>query len=228
MKTVIFDFDGTLHQGLNIWKSLWRKLGYPIHQMSNFRELLNRFRDGELTHREWNDITAKAFRQKGLNRKMVWDIASKTQLIDGVADTFKTLKNNGYAIFIVSGNIDEVIRIALGGAAKFVDGIYANRFIYDRHENFKTINGTDYDYQGKARFIVEYTKQTHTPAQDITFVGDGDNDEWAHISGCKTICFNPGEETDEGNRTKWHKVVRADSLTALLPEILDWQNETEI
>ena len=69
MKTVIFDFDGTLHQGLNIWKSLWRKLGYPIHQMSNFRELINKFRSGKLSHREWNDITAKAFRQKGLNRK---------------------------------------------------------------------------------------------------------------------------------------------------------------
>lgn len=219
MKTVIFDFDGTLHQGLNIWKSLWRKLGYPIHQMSNFRELLNRFREGELTHREWNEITAKAFRQKGLNRKMVWDIAGKIQLLDGVEETFKTLKENGYKIFIVSGNVKEVIQIALQNAGKYVDGIYANKFLYDRHDNFKAINGTDYDYEGKARFIDEYKEKTNTPAQEIVFVGDGDNDEWAHLSGCKTICFNPGDETDEGNRSKWHKVVRSTSLTALLPEI---------
>jgi FMN phosphatase YigB (HAD superfamily) len=56
--------------------------------------------------------------------------------------------------------------------------------------------------------------------EEICFVGNGDNDEYAHLSGCKTICINP-EETDGNNKTLWHTTLNnVTNLTQLLDEIL--------
>ena len=224
MKTVIFDFDGTLHQGYNIWKALWHSLGYETHRFSKYYEMLQDYKNGTLSKKDWYEITRKAFERKGLSQKKVWAIADKIQLLEGAEETFKTLKENGYALYIVSGNVDDVIKIALKNSKKYFDGIYANKFIYNKNGFFKAINGTNYDYEGKAKFIERYKRETGTPAKDITFVGDGENDEWAYLSGCKTICLNPYEGTDSTNTTKWHKVIKTKNLTDLLPEILE-ENE---
>ena len=42
-------------------------------------------------------------------------------------------------------------------------------------------------------------------AEDIIFVGNADNDEWVHKSGCKTICINP-QNAEITNKEKWKKV----------------------
>ncbi|MBO5394805.1 MAG: HAD-IB family phosphatase [Clostridia bacterium] len=227
MKTVIFDFDGTLHQSSNMWRTIWHKLGYPTHRESYFRAIFNAFKEGELTHKEWTELTCKAFRQKGLTQKKVWDYAKDITLLDGAQELFQALKENGYCLYIVSGNIEEVIKIALGNNQKYFSGICANKFVYDKRGNFKTIEATTYDYEGKAKFIEKYKQKTGSMAQDIIFVGDGDNDEWAHLSGCRTICFNPHSETDAGNKTKWHRVVFSDNLASLIPEIMGDEIENE-
>ena len=48
--------------------------------------------------------------------------------------------------------------------------------------------------------------KTNTKPEEIIFVGNGDNDEWAYKSGCKTICINP-VNTDSKNRTIWHSEI---------------------
>ena len=156
MKTVIFDFDGTLHLGYNIWRTLWQRLGYYTHDASYFKKLFDAFKNGEVNHSEWTQLTCKSFCHKRLSKQLVANTAEGITLLDGAEETFKTLKSKGYRLLIVSGNIEEVIRQVLGDHQKFFDGIYANKFIYDKHQKLKAIQGTQYDYDGKAAFIERY------------------------------------------------------------------------
>lgn len=219
MKTVIFDFDGTLHLCPTAWKAIWQKLGYSTHLGSDFVNFFSSFMEGEISHKEWCDLSAKAFRRKSLKRDLVEKIGQETILIKNVEKTFQTLKQQGYHIIILSGGIREVIQIALGEAGKYVDNIMASDLIYDKNGLFKSIKGTNYDYNGKANFVKEYIGSTNSTPEDITFVGDGDNDEWVHTSGCNTICINPKKNTDHENRTKWHQVLFTDDFEEVLPLI---------
>lgn len=219
MKTVIFDFDGTLHLCPTAWKAIWQKLGYSTYADSEFVKLFNAFMEGEVSHKEWCDLTAKAFRKKSLKKDVVDKIGANTILLKNVDTALKYLKENGYKVYILSGGIREVIQIALGDAAQYVDGIMASDLIYDKKGIFKSIQGTNYDYAGKANFVKEYIKTTNSDPEDITFVGDGDNDEWVHSSGCNTICINPKKHTDHENREKWHQVLFTEDFVDVLPLI---------
>lgn len=219
MKTVIFDFDGTLHLCPTAWKTIWQKLGYNTYADSEFSKLFVSFLEGEISHKEWCDLSAKAFRRKNLKKALVDSIGQNTPLLKNVDKVFKELKDKGYKIIILSGSIRSVILTALGDAAKYVDGVMASEFIYDKKGVFKSIQGTSYDYAGKANFVKEYIKSTNSDPEEVTFVGDGDNDEWVHTSGCNTICINPKKNTDHENRTKWHQVLFTGDFAEILPLI---------
>lgn len=226
MKTVIFDFDGTLHLSSNAWKLIWAKLGYNISLDSDFAKLYSSFMNGETSHQEWCDLSAKAFRRKSLKSSLVEEIGAETPLLQNANTLFKTLKQRGYNIIILSGSINKVIELALGQSYQYVDQIIANEFVYDKHGLFKSIKGTNYDYEGKAQFIKEYIAKTNSLPDDVTFVGDGDNDEWVHTSGCNTICINPKRNTDYENRTKWHQVLFTEDLAEILP-LIENANQSE-
>ena len=62
-------------------------------------------------------------------------------------------------------------------------------------------------------------KKHHLNSSEMFFVGNGDNDEWAHKSGCKTICIYP-ENTDHTDRVKWKSSIPVcTNLTQILDEI---------
>lgn len=228
MKTIFFDFDGTLtHKGQNVWKKIWETLGYDTGKDSYYRDLFQEFVDKKITHKQWCDLTCEAFAEKGMNRQILKDIAGNVKLLDGVLKTFIKLKHLGFQIFIVSGNIIEVIEDVLGGAANRVDAIMANVFVFDEKGMLTKIAGTSYDFEGKAKFIEEYRKKTNTNANDLYFVGNGGNDEWAYLAGCHTICINPDGANYEDS-TKWHKVIEnITDLSQILP-LLDIEDEISI
>lgn len=221
MKTVIFDFDGTLtHRSPNIWKAIWKSLGYSIDKDSYFAQLYTAFVNNEFTHQQWCNLTCQAFKQKNMNRFLLRKLATEIKLIDGFDQTMQTLKAQGYSLHIVSGNVTTVIDEVLGERAKYFDSINANTFLYDKNGKLSYIMGTNYDFEGKAKFVKEYKEKHNIPATDITFVGDGDNDEWVYLSGCNTICINPSN-ADYSNKTIWHKTLQyTASLTELLPVII--------
>lgn len=220
MKTIFFDFDGTLTQeSANIWKSIWRKLGYDIGSDSYYRALYKSFMEEKITHQQWCDLTCEAFIKKGMNKEMLDELASGIKFIDGAREVFEILKKQGFEIFILSGNIVEVIEQVLGDNTKYLDAIMANIFVFDEKGNLQKIAGTSYDFEGKAKFIKEYKEKTFSNADDLYFVGNGGNDEWAHLSGCHTICINP-DGTDANDSTKWHEVIeKVDDLRQILPAL---------
>ena len=53
---------------------------------------------------------------------------------------------------------------------------------------------------------------------EILFVGNSDNDEWAYMSGCKTLCVN-AYETDTQDKAKWHNAIIINDLREILKYI---------
>ena len=157
---------------------------------------------------------------------MLDNLADNIKTINGLDATLKTLKANGYSLYIISGNIKQVIEKVLGDKVQYFDTINANKMQFDKYGKVVYIEGTNYDFEGKARFIEEFKEKTNSSAKDLIFVGNGDNDEWAHLSGCKTICINP-DNTDFSNKTKWHICQpNVTNLTQILP-FLDEQFESK-
>lgn len=205
-RAVIFDFDGTLTSGKTIrttWESIWSSLDYDVKCC---QELHLRFNRNEITHAEWCKLTEQCFRKRNLHREMVDKIASGIHLLKGVKATFQELQKRDIKIYIVSGSILSVIRSVLGSNYQYIDGIKANQFRYNESGFLTEIIGTKYDFEGKASFISEVAAELKISTKDILFVGDSINDQFAYISGAKTLCINP-KLTDITNRTIWNDCI---------------------
>lgn len=220
MKAIFFDFDGTLtYKTKNIWRRIWEELGYETDAGSYYRSLFTRFSNGEISHQEWCDLTAQAFIQRGLKRETVERLASEIRFIKDFEKTVKVLHDKGYKLFVLSGNVTDVIASSLGENVKYFEKVLANKFEYDHAGYLSYIIGTKYDFEGKGEFIKKFIKETNSKPEEIFFVGNGDNDEWAYKSGCYTICVNP-EHTDHKNRKIWRKSIPyMDSLLEIVPVI---------
>lgn len=220
MKAIFFDFDGTLtYKGPNIWQSIWLALGFNLGEGSEHQTQLDEFLSGKISYQEWCNKTLECYKQKDMNIKILQEITSKIKLLNGATETFKSLKDKGYELHIISGNIVDVIENVLGENVKYFSSINANDFIFDEKGKLDFILGTEYDCEGKAKFINEYITKTNSNPKDLYFVGNGFNDEWAHLSCCNTICINP-DETEHTNKTKWHTVIeKLTDLQQILPFI---------
>lgn len=222
MKTIVFDFDGTLtKKDQNIWKMLWQNLGYNTDKTSIYAKLyVEHVIKKTITRLQWFNLTCVAFKRKGMTKQNLIDVTKNISLIDGFKETIKTLYNLGYSLHIVSGGIRQSILSCLGEYAKYFTHIESNDIIFDENNKLKSLSPTPFDFEGKATYINNLKKLTNTKANEIIFIGNGDNDEWAYKTGCKTICINPSK-TDSNNRTIWHKeILNLTNLTQILPEII--------
>lgn len=220
MKAVIFDFDGTLTQKKNhLWKRIWKELGYDVGAESYYINLYNKFLNNEISHKEWCDLTCDAFMQKGFSREHFDEMIKEISLINGAADLIKQLSEQNIDVRVVSGNISYVIKKVLGETANYVNEIKANEFLFDKNGVIHKIVGTKYDYEGKAKYIEELCKKNGYQPQEVLFVGNSMNDEFAYKSGVKTLCVNP-DKTNPDNQTIWHKVLYTNNLLDLKNEIL--------
>lgn len=221
MKAVVFDFDGTLtYKRTNLWKQIWKQLGYDISPNSYYVSLINSFKEKEITHKEWCNLTLKAFQEKGFNKQLLDRLINKISLLNGVEDLIKSLYKKGVELHIVSGNIIYAIKKVLGENIKYFAGIKANEFVFDEQGNIINIVGTRHDFEGKADYINELCLAKGCSPKEICFVGNGGNDEFVYKSGCKTICVNP-DDTKFEDREIWHKVIYTNEMLDILNEILD-------
>lgn len=219
MKAVVFDFDGTLTEKKgNLWKRIWKELGHSVDENSYYMSLLNKFMNGNLTHRDWCLLTLKAFQEKGFTKQKLYQIINNMTLIQGAEELIKHLYSQGIELHIVSGNIISVIEKVLGENKQYISSIKANEFVFDKDGCITDIVGTKYDHEGKSTFILELCKSKGYKPSEVLFIGNSINDEWVYKSGARTLCVNP-DETKVDNSTIWNKVVYTDNLLDLEKEI---------
>ncbi len=223
MKAVFFDFDGTLsYTSLNFWKKMWLTLGYDIKEGSYYKQLFNDAYAGKLTHQQWCDKICEKYIEAGMSRDMLLDIANTIDLMDGFEEMVTELKKRGFLLFIVSGNVKEVIHHNLKKHIKLFDGIYANSFQFNEKGKLVKIVGTPYDNEGKADLIKLMSSQMNIPMKNIWFVGNGSNDEWVYQTGCKTLLINPEGTKKHDDTNVWHQTLRnVTNLTKILDVIND-------
>lgn len=220
MKAVVFDFDGTLTEKKgNFWEKIWKGLGYDIGPNSYYVSLFKRFMSGNITYRQWCELTLEAFQEKGFNKQKLDDITDNVRLIKGASDLIKRLHSQGIELHIVSGNIISVIKKALGENNEYITCIQANEFLFDENGDIIDIVGTKYDHEGKATYIKELCARKGYKPSEILFVGNSMNDEWVYQSGARTLCVNPDDVARTENSTVWNKVISTDNLLDIQKEI---------
>jgi HAD superfamily phosphoserine phosphatase-like hydrolase len=201
-KAVVFDFDGTLTEPADYrttWEKIWVALGYPKEKCF---ELHKRYQRKEFTHKEWCDITLEAFKKAKLRREQVVEIAEGISLVGGVPETITELRNHGLKLFILSGSIKLIIRHVLGDMYHEFDEIKANELLFDGSGRITKIEGTPYDFEGKAVFIKRIIQDHGLSPSDVLFVGNDGNDIFASQSGARTLCVN-ARLTDPANEEHW-------------------------
>ena len=225
-KFVVFDFDGTLTQkGQNAWQSIWQSAGYSIGEGSEYRKLFSEYINGNYSYKEWNDRTCEYLRKGNLSSIKVYTIGARMPSMKGIKNTLKTLRENGYKLIIVSGSIKQVIKSCLKDNMNYFSAVYANDFLFDSNGILEKINPTRFDFDGKKRFI-ELLITSGVNAKNITFVGNSYNDEKVGETGVKTICINP-ETENHTNKEIWTNVVRGESISKILPFIIEKNNKIE-
>lgn len=206
-KAVVFDFGGTLtvpkHKE-NTWERIWKSVGYTLDDAA---ELHHAFSAKKITHQEWCDKTCEKLRAAGFNRAVFETIYSDISPVDGLAETFKLLRERHIRIHIVSGSLRAIIENVLDGSARYVDSIRSNDFQFDKKGLLSKIVGHDYDFEGKAEFIKTVARDLRCHPMDILFVGNSLNDEKAALSGARTLCVNP-KHTHHYVESMWNNTVR--------------------
>ena len=106
----------------------------------------------------------------------------------------------------------DIIQEVLKNIYHRADGVKANNFKFSADGLLTEIIGTDYDFDGKARFIKEIALNLRISTKDVLFIGNSINDLWAHESGADTLCINPSQthatETDQFGHRVWKNTIQ--------------------
>lgn len=218
-EAVVFDFDGTLTttKVRTTWESIWTLLGYTVQDCV---DLHIKFSNNEISHKEWCFLTEEKFKARKLHKSQLAPLIESTKLITGIEEVLQELDKRGIQVYIVSGSIKYIILKSLGALAQYVSGgIDANVFDFDEEGYLSQIIGTAYDFEGKAARITKIAQDLSISPNQILFVGNSLNDEWAHSSGARTLAINP-KNTNMFNKNIWDDcIVQCDSLVQILKYI---------
>lgn len=227
-KAVFFDFDGTLTKkscDKSTWQLIWEKLGYPDNECIS---LHRKYSNKEIDHREWCKLTKNKFIDKGLTLNQVKECASHIKLVPNAIETIKILKKRGVHCYVVSGSINTVIDTVLGKNKSLFDGVVCNNFYYNNSSGrLEEIVGTEFDFEGKAKYIKKISEELNINTNSMLFIGNSNNDECAYKSGASTLLINP-KLTNAYNRKTWNYLIaELDNFYNLLVFILPQEYNTE-
>lgn len=215
-KIVVFDFDGTLvapNFSRTTWERIWIKLGFQVSDCDFYHR---KFSNKEITHEQWCKITEEKFKEMGLTKDHLHEIATEMEIVPGCRETLEFLRQKDIMLYIVSGSIREIIRDVLGDMTSLFEDISANKF-YFRGNRFDRILGTDYDFEGKCEYIRHLIEETKVLPSEVLFIGNSFNDTHVHMSGARTLCINP-INTNYTNTIYWHDYIRElQDLHEILP-----------
>lgn len=217
-KAVFFDFDGTITHQSNIdtWKALYMKLGLDTGENSSYHQSYVDFINNKYDYAKWCDISANDYINAGLTLDLFNETVKDIKLYDDAMEVFETLANSGVGLYVISGNFIKAIEQTLGDCLKYFKGIAGNEIVFDKTGKMSGIISTKYDYEGKADFIIETMEKMGLSSEEVVFVGNGENDVFAHRSGAKTICINPTNASEDCEKIWDYVIKETDKLSSIL------------
>jgi phosphoserine phosphatase len=100
---VVFDADGTLTGVTSIWQYLHERLG----TWNQGRSTALRYWRGDITYDEWARLDAMMWRGKKVAE--IADIIKRISYVDGVDETFNTLRKKGIKIAVASAGLSFLV-----------------------------------------------------------------------------------------------------------------------
>ncbi len=161
----------------------------------------------EFKHQHWCDLTCQKFREKEFSEEHLKRIAKSISLLKGTRETILELQKRGIKLYILSGSVKQIIRIVLGKVYDCFEEVRANNMVLDEQGMLSKIEGTPFDFEGKAHFLKRLCDESGFPPPSVLFVGNSMNDSWARSTGVRTLCVNP-HFTVPSNRAIWTDAIR--------------------
>lgn len=215
-KILVFDFDGTLTlRDENIWLKVWQRLNYSTAPDSYCAQLLQAFKQKQISFSKWCTLTTNAFRERNLSMEMLVEVARETQFLKNIDISLKNFHDNGFLIFISTDNIKQVVYNALGDNMKYIQEVFAHEVTFDRKGIIEAILKNNLEIGNKAKTIETIIEKYNSTPEDIIFIGNSYNDEGVKSTGCTTICVNP-KKTDANNKEHWsHNLGNFDDMLTI-------------
>jgi HAD superfamily phosphoserine phosphatase-like hydrolase len=216
-QVVAFDLGGTLIRGGNStysWKLIWDylELNQELH-----RNFIGRYFKGDWSYNDWCNHCCNLFIQEGLTKDDVEKIVKKLKLTKNFNKTINTLKEENFAVAIISGSIDTFLEIMVPNYRELFDYVYLNKFIFDKNGRLCGVIPTKYDFMGKTQALKEICQNVRCTMDEVVFIGDGINDQDAIIKSGLSIAYPP---TDESVLNVSTVIIKEDDLALILPNIL--------
>lgn len=217
-KLIIFDFDGTLSKPNKLpssWARIWNKIG----REKDDEFLYEKYRNGELNYNQWAEEVLKVYKDSGVNKNLLKEIAKDTLLLDNAKNVLKYLFENDIKIIILSGGIKNIIDMVLKKCLKYIYQIEAQELIFDKNGKLDKITILNHQIEDKSQYVDFVMKKLNLEADEVIFFGNGKNDEDVYKTKVKTICINPGD-AHYNNKLYWKEVIKStEDLTSILPYI---------
>jgi phosphoserine phosphatase len=203
---VVFDLDGTL----TTVDSLWRYLHEAFGTWEQGRATAQRYRDGEISYKEWAEADAKHW--AGAPMPKVNTILNGIHYRDGAQYVVNELRRRGMKIVILSAGLsilaDKAAR-ELGADLAVANELQTNDGHLTGEIDVKVaVNSKD-------QIVKEIAAGFGFPLSEVALVGDRafdlSNDE------CLKIAFMP---QDEGARRQAHHIVETEDLRAILQYLI--------
>jgi len=166
-RLVVFDMDSTLIQG-EVINVLAEKAGVGDQVARITASTMN----GEMDFKE--SFTRRVALLKGLDVRVLTEVAHNLVLTEGAERVIQTLKKLGYKIGIISGGFDffgEYLQNKLD-----LDYVFANVLELENEKITGNINGDIIDGPKKAEILKTIATVEHISLQQTIAVGDGAND----------------------------------------------------
>lgn len=168
INTILFDWDGTLAQTLEVWLQTFKEAFAKVNIYPSDKDISSRFGNQNL-HIELG-VVSSDIETYSQHLETVYEKLEKVELYPGAANILDILKANGYKLGLVSSSTNKMLQTALK----------AN----DLSDMFDCIVGADdtdkHKPDPKPLFIA--IKKLGTSAESTIFVGDSDKDTGASFN----------------------------------------------